>query len=170
MRYRNNWAQLDAFDTQAQPKVAEMMWSRTDLKPADVDIAQLYDGFTSHTLNRLENFGFCQKYEAGDFIEGGTRIALDGALPVNTGGGALSGGRLHAYGAVHEACTQLWGRGGQRQGTASRRSARLPPPAGRSPGACCWCATSFPAIPPPAGLRRHVSRWHWHCASADASG
>ena len=92
-----------------------MMWSRTDLKPADVDIAQLYDGFTFHTLNWLENFGFCQKYEAGDFIKGGTRIALDDALPVNTGGGALSGGRLHAYGAVHEAFTQLWGRGGQRQ-------------------------------------------------------
>jgi acetyl-CoA acetyltransferase len=115
MQYRNSWTQLDALDTQAQPKVAEMMWSRTDLKPADVDIAQLYDGFTYHTLNWLENFGFCERYGAKDFIEDGTRIALDGALPVNTGGGALSGGRLHAYGAVHEACTQMWGRGGARQ-------------------------------------------------------
>ena len=115
MRYRNNWAQLDAFDTQAQPRVAEMMWSRTDLKPGDVDVAQLYDGFTDHTLNWLENFGFCERYGAKDFVEGGRRIALEGELPVNTGGGALSGGRLHAYGAVHEACTQLWGRGGQRQ-------------------------------------------------------
>src|SRR3546814_18813701 len=52
---------------------------------------------------------------AKDFIEGGHRIALDGDLPVNTGGGALSAGRLHAYGAVHEACTQLWGRAGARQ-------------------------------------------------------
>ena len=115
MQYRNSWTQLEALDTQAQPKVAEMMWSRTDLKPADVDIAQLYDGFTYHTLNWLENFGFCERYGAKDFIEGGKRIALDGELPVNTGGGALSAGRLHAYGAVHEACTQLWGRGGDRQ-------------------------------------------------------
>ncbi len=115
MQYRNSWTQLEALDTQAQPKVAEMMWSRTDLKPADVDIAQLYDGFTYHTLNWLENFGFCERYGAKDFIEGGKRIALDGELPVNTGGGALSAGRLHAYGAVHEACTQLWGRGGARQ-------------------------------------------------------
>jgi len=115
MRYRNNWTQLDALDTQAQPKVAEMMWSRTDLKPADVDVAQLYDGFSFHTINWLENFGFCERYGAKDFIEGGKRIALEGELPVNTGGGALSGGRLHAYGAVHEACTQLWGRGGARQ-------------------------------------------------------
>jgi len=115
MQYRNSWAQLDALDTQAQPKVAEMMWSRTDLKPKDVDMAQLYDGFSFHTINWIENFGFCKRYEAGDFIEGGKRISLEGELPVNTGGGALSGGRLHAYGAVHEACTQLWGRAGDRQ-------------------------------------------------------
>jgi acetyl-CoA acetyltransferase len=115
MKYRNSWTQLDALATQAQPKVAEMMWSRTDLKPADVDVAQLYDGFSFHTINWIEAFGFCKRYEAGDFIEGGTRIALEGELPINTGGGALSGGRLHAYGAVHEACTQLWGRGEARQ-------------------------------------------------------
>src|SRR3546814_18711880 len=92
-----------------------MLWSRTDLRPADVDIAQLYDGFSFHTINWLENFGFCERYGAKDFIEGGHRIALDGDLPVNTGGGALSAGRLHAYGAVPEACTQLWGRAGARQ-------------------------------------------------------
>lgn len=115
MQYRNNWTQLDALDTQAQPKVAEMMWSRTDLKPADVDFAQLYDGFSFHAINWLENFGFCERYGAKDFLEGGRRIALDGDLPVNTGGGALSAGRLHAYGAVHEACTQLWQRAGDRQ-------------------------------------------------------
>ncbi len=115
MRYRNSWTQLDALDTQAQPGVAEMMWSRTDLKPADVHMAQLYDGFSFHTINWLENFGFCGRYEAGAFIEGGKRIALEGELPVNTGGGALSAGRLHAYGAVHEACIQVWGRGGARQ-------------------------------------------------------
>tara|TARA_R110002124_G_scaffold139174_1_gene303299 strand:+ start:4338 stop:5522 length:1185 start_codon:yes stop_codon:yes gene_type:complete len=115
MRYRNSWTQLEALDTQAQPKVAEMMWGRTDLGPADVDIAQLYDGFSFHTINWLENFGFCERYGAKDFIDDGTRIALEGELPVNTGGGALSSGRLHAYGAVHEACTQLWGRAGPRQ-------------------------------------------------------
>lgn len=115
MHYRNNWSQLDALATQAQPAVAEMMWSRTDLKPKDVRIAQLYDGFSFHTINWLENFGFCDRFEAGAFIDGGTRIALEGELPVNTSGGSLSAGRLHAYGAVHEACTQMWGRAGQRQ-------------------------------------------------------
>lgn len=115
MRYRNSWAQLDALATQAQPEVAAMMWSRTDLKPADVDFAELYDGFSFHTINWLENLGFCNRYEAGDFIADGKRIALDGELPINTNGGALSAGRMHAYGQVHEACEQLWGRAGERQ-------------------------------------------------------
>jgi acetyl-CoA acetyltransferase len=36
-------------------------------------------------------------------------------LPINTNGGALSAGRMHAYGQVHEACSQLWNRAGDRQ-------------------------------------------------------
>jgi acetyl-CoA acetyltransferase len=59
--------------------------------------------------------GFCEIYSAKDFIEGGARIPLEGELPVNTGGGAPSAGRLHAYGAVHEAWKQLWAQGGERQ-------------------------------------------------------
>lgn len=125
MRYRNSWTQLDALATQAQPRVAEMMWGRTDLRPADVDVAQLYDGFSFHTINWLEAFGFCERFGAGDFIAGGHRIALDGELPINTNGGALSAGRMHAYGQVHEACVQLWGRGEARQVAGRPRVAAL---------------------------------------------
>jgi acetyl-CoA acetyltransferase len=115
MRYRNNWVQLDALSTQAQPEVARMMWNRTDLRVKDIDVAELYDGFSFHTVNWLENLGVCGLYEAKDFIDGGTRIALDGEFPINTNGGALSAGRMHAYGQVHEACLQLWGQAGARQ-------------------------------------------------------
>lgn len=115
MRYRNSWSQLDALDTQAQPEVARMMWNRTDLTVKDIDVAELYDGFSYHTINWLENLGLCGLYEAGDFIADGRRIALDGEFPINTNGGALSAGRMHAYGQVHEACLQLWGLGGARQ-------------------------------------------------------
>ncbi len=115
MRYRNNWVQLDALSTQAQPEVARMMWNRTDLTVKDIDVAELYDGFSFHTLNWLENLGVCGLYEAKDFIADGKAIALDGEFPINTNGGALSAGRMHAYGQVHEACVQLWGQGGARQ-------------------------------------------------------
>jgi acetyl-CoA acetyltransferase len=94
---------------------ARHTWTRTDLTPADVDTAQLYDGFTIIALCWLEALGFCGRGEAGAFVEGGTRIRFDGELPLNTGGGQLSGGRLHAYGLLHEACLQLRGHATDRQ-------------------------------------------------------
>jgi acetyl-CoA acetyltransferase len=86
---------------------SEMMWSRTSLQPSDVDVAELYDGFSILVIRWLEALMLCPRNEGGRFIEGGHRIALDGDLPLNTGGGQLSGGRLHGYGAFYEACLQL---------------------------------------------------------------
>ena len=68
------------------------MWSRTDLTPSDVNVAELYDGFTFLTFAWLEALGFCADGEAGPFVEGAARIALDGDLPLNTYGGQLSAG------------------------------------------------------------------------------
>ena len=94
---------------------AEMMWSRTDLRPVDVDAAEIYDGFVVYAIRWLEALGLTPHNETGPFIEGGGRISLDGELPISTGGGQLSAGRLHGYGALHEACVQLRGEGGGRQ-------------------------------------------------------
>jgi Thiolase C-terminal domain-like len=92
------------------------MWQRTDLRPVDVDVAELYDGFSIEAVWWLEAMGFCGTGEAGGFIDGGKRIALDGELPLNTWGGQLSGGRLHAaFGHTAEAVRQLRGEGGERQ-------------------------------------------------------
>ncbi len=92
------------------------MWNRTDLRPTDVDVAQLYDGFTIEAVWWLEAMGFCGTGEAGDFVDGGRRISLAGELPLNTWGGQLSGGRLHAaFGHTAEAVRQLRGEAGERQ-------------------------------------------------------
>jgi acetyl-CoA acetyltransferase len=96
-------------------RAGDMLWSRTDLAPKDVDCAQVYDGFSIHVPLWMEALKLTGRGEALGFIEGGTRIALDGQLPLNTGGGQLSAGRFHGYGHTHEACVQLWGRGGERQ-------------------------------------------------------
>ena len=91
------------------------LWSRTTLRPADVDVALLYDGFTFNCLSWLEALGFCGIGEAKDFLDGGKNIALDGAVPVNPHGGQLSAGRTHGMGLFHEAVVQLRGGAGERQ-------------------------------------------------------
>jgi acetyl-CoA acetyltransferase len=109
------WIHRPDFPKMAATDAAAQMWSRTDLRPADVDLAELYDGFTFLTFAWLEALGFCGDGEAGPFVEGASRIALEGELPVNTYGGQLSAGRMHGYWALHEGCLQLRGEAGERQ-------------------------------------------------------
>src|SRR5215217_6683759 len=94
---------------------ATMMWTRTELTPGDVDVAELYDGFSFITLCWLEALGFCGKGESGPFIDGGAAIARDGTIPLNTHGGQLSSGRLHCYGFLHHACIHFWRKAGHRK-------------------------------------------------------
>lgn len=99
---------------------AAHLWTRTTLRPSDVDIAELYDGFTFNCLSWIEALGFCGIGEARDFLEGGKNIARDGLLPLNTHGGQLSHGRTHGMGLLHEAVTQLRGEAGDRQVLGAR--------------------------------------------------
>lgn len=115
MTERQSW---DQGTISHQPNVfgpAAHMWSRTDLSPADVDVALLYDGFTFNAISWLEALGFCGIGEAADFVAGGQRIALDGQLPLNPHGGHLSAGRTNGYGNIVEAALQLRGMAGARQ-------------------------------------------------------
>ncbi|KQY37162.1 3-ketoacyl-CoA thiolase [Nocardia sp. Root136] len=99
---------------------AAHLWSRTSLRPADVDVAELYDGFTFNCLSWIEALGFCGIGEAKDFLDGGKNIARDGLLPLNTHGGQLSHGRTHGMGLLHEAVSQLRGDAGPRQVAGAR--------------------------------------------------
>jgi acetyl-CoA acetyltransferase len=112
---RATWDQRKDVTTMAAHDAGATLWEHTTLTPADVDMAQLYDGFSFLTVMWLEALGFCEHGKVGEFIDGGERISLSGSLPINTSGGQLSGGRLHGMGFLHEACVQLWGEGGERQ-------------------------------------------------------
>jgi acetyl-CoA acetyltransferase len=115
LRGRPSWDQWDDLTTMPARTAAAHLWSRTDLSPADVDVAELYDGFSWLAMSWLEALGFCGHGESGPFVEGGKRIALDGEIPLNTNGGQLSAGRLHGFGFIHEAVLQLRGAAGDRQ-------------------------------------------------------
>lgn len=99
---------------------AAHLWSRTSLRPSDVDVAELYDGFSFNCLSWIEALGFCGIGESKSFLDGGTNIARDGVLPLNTHGGQLSHGRTHGMGLIHEAVTQLRGEAGERQVSGAR--------------------------------------------------
>ena len=75
LRGRPSWDQWDDMTTMPARDAAAHMWSRTDLRPEDVDVAELYDGFSFLAMAWLEALGFCGRGESGPFIEGGTRIA-----------------------------------------------------------------------------------------------
>ena len=91
-------------------------YASAGLKPADIDMAQLYDAFTINTILFLEDLGFCKKGEGGAFVSGG-RIAPGGAFPVNTNGGGLSYCHPGMYGLylLIEAVRQIRGECGERQ-------------------------------------------------------
>ena len=112
---RPSWDQRPDMEESPLAAAADAMWGRTELRSADVDTAQLYDGFSIITLMAIEALGFCAVGEAKDYLSDGQRIALEGELPLNTAGGQLSAGRLHGFGLLHEACVQLRGQGGERQ-------------------------------------------------------
>ena len=93
-------------------------YAMAGLKPADIDVLELYDAFTINTILFLEDLGFCKKGEGGAFVSGG-RIAPGGSLAVNTNGGGLSYCHPGMYGLflLIEAVRQLRGECGARQVT-----------------------------------------------------
>lgn len=112
---RTDWDQTTMTHEPQVLGQAAHLWSRTSLQPKDVDVAELYDGFTFNCLSWLEALGFCGIGEAKDFLDGGANIARDGMIPLNTHGGQLSHGRTHGMGLIHEAVSQLRGEAGERQ-------------------------------------------------------
>lgn len=96
-------------------------FGRAGLTPAEMDFAMLYDSFTITVLATLENLGFCQPGEGGDFVSGG-RIKLGGELPLNLDGGGLSSNHPGMRGIflVIEATKQLRGEGDVRQVQGAR--------------------------------------------------
>ncbi len=117
---RADWIQGEDFMFGATRRCADRLWSRASVTARDVDVAELYDGFTHITISWLEALGFCGIGEAGAFIDEGRRIGPGGELPLNTHGGQLAAGRLHGLAHLVEAVSQLRGEGGERQVPGAR--------------------------------------------------
>lgn len=94
------------------------LWQQTGLRPADVDVAQIYENFTGAVIMSLEDNGFCKRGEGGPFVEDGRiehpAVAEPGAphageLPLNTSGGNLAEAYIHGFELITEAARQVRG-------------------------------------------------------------
>ena len=110
-----DWLYAEDFLFGGTRDCARRLWSTASVSPEDVDVAELYDGFTHITISWLEALGFCGIGEFGDWVDEGRRIGPGGGLPLNTHGGQLAEGRLHGLGFLTEAVLQLRGQCGDRQ-------------------------------------------------------
>ena len=101
--FRDDIAQLPEMKV-----VADELWSSSGLTPADIQTAILYDHFTPYVLMQLEEFGFCGRGEAKDFIADGA-LEIGGRLPINTHGGQLGEAYIHGMNGIAEAVRQIRG-------------------------------------------------------------
>jgi acetyl-CoA acetyltransferase len=97
-------------------QTARQLWENTGIGPQEVDLPQVYDGFSPFVWFWLEVLGCCPVGEAHRFVTGG---GIDSdrpdALPALSGGGALGNGRMHGVPQMLECYLQLSGRAGGRQ-------------------------------------------------------
>ncbi|KHO21224.1 acetyl-CoA acetyltransferase [Mycolicibacterium setense] len=104
------------FTTSAAAVSGPAAFARAGVRPADIDVCQLYDSFTATVLLTVEDLGFCAKGDGGKFIESGV-LRPGGALPTNTDGGGLASCHPGMRGMflLVEAVRQLRGECGDRQ-------------------------------------------------------
>lgn len=96
---------------------SEQAFAMAGLKPAEVDVAEIYDCYSITVLLTLEDAGFCAKGEGMAFLREHD-LSCSGDFPVNTHGGQLGMGQAGAAGGmtqVVEGARQVMGRGGERQ-------------------------------------------------------
>jgi acetyl-CoA acetyltransferase len=99
----------ESFASSGHRAVAKRLYEMAGLGPEAIDVAQIYDHFTSQVIMQLEDYGFCGKGEGGPFVASGA-IAWDGGtIPVNTDGGQLSCGYVWGMTHIKEAVEQMRG-------------------------------------------------------------
>ena len=87
---------------------ADLLWRNSELTPADVDVAQLYDAFSPLVPLSLEGYGFVKRGEGLGFCADGN-LRLGGALPTNTSGAGMSEAYVHGFNLIVEGARQLRG-------------------------------------------------------------
>jgi acetyl-CoA acetyltransferase len=125
----------ETFASSGHAPVARRLYEMAEVGPRDIDVAQIYDHFSSQVIMQIEDYGFCKKGEGGPFVASGAISAAGGSLPVNTDGGQLS-------------CGYVWGMTHIREGVAQIRGES----ANQVKGAELVLVTGGPSVVPVSGL------------------
>ena len=113
------WDKAESLDNIFSHFIADEFYRHSGISRQDIDLAYLYDAYSFLIPAQLEDFGFCLRGEAIDFITQGETTAK-GSLPVNTNGGMLSEAYVHGLNNIVEATLQLRGNQGSRQIAGAR--------------------------------------------------
>jgi acetyl-CoA acetyltransferase len=112
-RLPQHWPLDDIMDVAAE--TCGRLWEHSGLSVRDVDVPQIYDGFSPIVYFWLEALGYCPIGDAHRFVQDGGIAAARGGLPALSGGGALGNGRMHGVPQMLECYLQLSQRAGDRQ-------------------------------------------------------
>ena len=98
-------------------EASKQAYKQANIRPQDVQVADVHDCFTIAEIMAYEDLGFCEKGQGGKFIEE-KQSYIDGKTPVNVDGGLKAKG--HPVGATGVSMTteivkQLRGEAGKRQ-------------------------------------------------------
>jgi acetyl-CoA acetyltransferase len=108
----------ESFTSLAAARIAaKQAYEMANVKPEDVDLAEVHDCFTIAEIIAYEDLGFCKPGGGGELVES-EETKLGGRIPVNTSGGLKSKG--HPVGATgtgqaYEIYLQLTGQAEKRQ-------------------------------------------------------
>jgi acetyl-CoA acetyltransferase len=114
-----------ALTASGQHVAAASLRARSEVWIDDMDVYFPYDGFSPITLAAIEAMGFAEPGAGPALLDAwwsdaDQRLLVDGRVPVNPHGGALSEGGTQGSGHVREAVVQLRGEAGPRQVPGAR--------------------------------------------------
>lgn len=93
-------------------QVAGLLWDSAGFGRDEVDVPQIYDGFSPFLYFWLEALGYCGDGEAHQYVKD---PSISPGFPFNSGGGAVGNGRMHGVPQMLECYLQLAQRAGDRQ-------------------------------------------------------
>jgi acetyl-CoA acetyltransferase len=114
---RNNLTHLGEITIAPVGRAAKKAFEMSGYGPRDMQVMEIYDSFTITVICELEDTGFCQKGEGGDFVQEHD-LTFKGDFPTNTHGGQLSCGQASTAGGcaqVTEAVRQIRREAGEHQ-------------------------------------------------------